>query len=89
MVHGNFNLKKLGDTFLDMRGWNKGVVWVNGHNLGKYWNIGPQQTLYVPGCWLNKGKNELIIFEQMYEGQTHISTINSPILDQLNFDVDK
>jgi beta-galactosidase len=72
-----------------MRGWNKGVVWVNGHNLGKYWNIGPQQTLYVPGCWLNKGKNELIIFEQMYDGQTQISTINSPILDQLNFDVDK
>ena len=89
VVHGNFNLKKLGDTFLDMRGWNKGVVWVNGHNLGKYWNIGPQQTLFVPGCWLNKGKNELIIFEQMYEGQTQISTINSPILDQLNFDVDK
>jgi len=89
VISGTFNLKKIGDTFLDMRGWNKGSVWVNGHHIGKYWNIGPQQTLYLPGCWLNKGKNEIQIFEQIYDGQTQISTIKTPILDQLNFDGDK
>ena len=42
----------VGDTFLDLRGWEKGTVWVNGHHLGRFWQIGPQQTLYVPGPWL-------------------------------------
>ena len=37
------------DTFLDMGGWTKGVVWINGFNLGRYWSVGPQRTLYVPG----------------------------------------
>src|SRR5205085_2790400 len=45
---GSFNLQTIGDTYMDMRSWGKGVVWVNGHNLGRYWSIGPQQTLYVP-----------------------------------------
>ena len=58
-----FSLDKTGDTFLDMRNWNHGVIWVNGHNLGRYWHIGPQQTTYVPGCWLKKGRNEIVIFE--------------------------
>ncbi|HUC85028.1 MAG TPA: beta-galactosidase family protein, partial [Candidatus Acidoferrales bacterium] len=49
-VHrGTFELSQLGDTFLDLRGWGKGIVFVNGHNLGRYWHIGPQQTLYCPG----------------------------------------
>ncbi|MGH9481338.1 MAG: beta-galactosidase, partial [Terriglobales bacterium] len=47
---GAFELEASGDTFLDMRGWGKGYVWVNGHNLGRYWERGPQQTLYLPGC---------------------------------------
>jgi beta-galactosidase len=58
-----FNLSNVGDTFLDIRKWNKGVVWVNGHNLGRYWRIGSQQTTYVPGCWLKKGRNEIVLFE--------------------------
>ncbi|MGZ3752494.1 MAG: glycoside hydrolase family 35 protein, partial [Mucilaginibacter sp.] len=45
---GVFQLNKTGDTYLDMRNWEKGIVWINGHNLGRYWSIGPQQTLYVP-----------------------------------------
>ena len=60
---GYFNLKKVGDTFLNFETWGKGQVWVNGHALGRIWSIGPQQTLYVPGCWLKKGKNEIIVLD--------------------------
>jgi len=45
---GNFNLNKVAGTYLDLSSWGKSVVWVNGHNLGRHWNIGPQQTLYLP-----------------------------------------
>ena len=47
------------DTFLYMKGWTKGVCFINGHNLGRYWQIGPQETLYLPAPWLNKGHNEV------------------------------
>jgi beta-galactosidase len=60
---GEFDLKVTGDTFLDLSRWKKGVVWVNGRNLGRYWEAGPQRDLFVPGCWLNKGKNEVIVFD--------------------------
>jgi beta-galactosidase len=60
---GSFRLAELGDTFIDTRGWGKGVVFVNGHNLGRYWRIGPQKALYCPGSWLQKGNNEIIVFE--------------------------
>ena len=60
---GYFNLKKVGDTFLNFETWGKGQVYVNGHAMGRIWSIGPQQTLYVPGCWLKKGKNELIVLD--------------------------
>jgi hypothetical protein len=62
---GNFDLEETGDTYLDMSKWGKGVVWVNGHNLGRYWNIGPQQRLFLPGVYLNKGKNKIIIFDMI------------------------
>jgi beta-galactosidase len=60
---GEFTLKKVGDTFLNFETWGKGQVWVNGHASGRIWSIGPQQTLYVPGCWLKKGKNEIIVLD--------------------------
>ena len=60
---GYFNLKKVGDTFLNMEAFGKGQVYVNGHAVGRFWSIGPQQTLYVPGCWLKKGKNEVIVLD--------------------------
>ena len=69
---GSFDLTEAGDTYLDMRQWKKGIVWVNGRNLGKYWDKGPQQRLYCPGVWLKKGKNEIIIFD------TH-QTESSPV----------
>ena len=60
---GYFDLKKVGDTFLNFETWGTGQVWVNGHAMGRIWSIGPQQTLYVPGCWLKKGKNEVIVLD--------------------------
>ena len=60
---GAFSLKETGDTYLNMRGWKRGVVWINGHNLGRYWDIGPQYDLFVPGAWLIKGENRIIIFD--------------------------
>ena len=60
---GYFNINKVGDTFLNFETWGKGQVWVNGHAMGRIWSIGPQQTLYVPGCWLKNGKNEVIVLD--------------------------
>jgi beta-galactosidase len=60
---GSFELGELGDTYLDMSGWKKGVVWVNGRNLGRYWEIGPQKRLYCPAPFLRKGRNEIIVFD--------------------------
>ncbi len=83
---GTFDLTQIGDAFLDMRHWGKGIVFVNGHNLGRYWYIGPQQTLYVPGVWLKKGRNEIVVFEQLKDDVHSVAGISSPILDQLNKD---
>lgn len=59
------------DTFLDTTGWGKGVAFVNGHNLGRYWPlVGPQITLYVPAPYLRTGENELILLELEYVSQT-------------------
>ncbi len=60
---GSFNLEKTADTYIDLSDYKKGVVWVNGHNLGRYWEIGPQHSLYCPASFLRKGKNEIIIFD--------------------------
>ncbi len=60
---GYITLKKVGDTFLNFETWGKGQVWVNGHAMGRIWSIGPQQTLYIPGCWLKKGRNEIIVLD--------------------------
>ncbi len=60
---GTFAVQKPGDTYLDLTGWKKGVVWVNGRTLGRYWNIGPQQRLYLPAPWLRAGNNEIVIFD--------------------------
>lgn len=59
---GNFKAKEVADTFLELPG-EKGIAFVNGHNLGRYWAVGPQKRLYVPGCYLQEGDNEIVIFE--------------------------
>jgi beta-galactosidase len=85
LFQGIFQLQKTGDTFLDMSAWGKGIVFVNGHNLGRYWSVGPQQTLYLPGVWLKKGLNEIIVFEQLNDQATHtIEGLVKPILEKLN-----
>ena len=84
IYEGTFSLSKTGDTFLDMSKWGKGIVFVNGHNLGRYWNLGPQQTLYLPGCWLKNGTNKITVFEQINsEEQKEIQGIKTPVLDEL------
>lgn len=60
---GTFRLDRQGYTFLDLRGWGKGYVWVNGHNLGRYWSVGPQRSLFVPAPWLNAADNEVIVLD--------------------------
>jgi len=60
---GSFTIEKPADTFIDMTGYRKGVVWVNGHNLGRYWDIGPQKRLFCPAPWLKAGTNEVTVFD--------------------------
>lgn len=73
---GTFNVEEVGDTFVDFYGWKKGVVFVNGFNIGRYWEIGPQETLYLPGPLLTKGENELVIFELHEHDNQTISLID-------------
>ena len=84
-----FNLSKTGDTWLDMSRFGKGIVFLNGHHLGKYWNIGPQQTLFVPGVWLKAGRNELIVFDEQSGPHYSISLISHPIINKLNNIINK
>ncbi len=63
LYRGTFSIGKPTDTFLDMRAYGKGQVWVNGHALGRYWRIGPQGGLYLPGAWLHPGRNEVVLLD--------------------------
>ncbi len=83
---GTFQVADSGDTFLDMRGWGKGTVWVNGHQLGRFWRIGPQQTLYLPGPWLKPGTNEVVVFDLVTPGRRSLNGLDHPILDELHPD---
>ncbi len=81
VYEGTFNLNETGDTFLDMESWGKGIVFVNGKNIGRYWHVGPQQTLYLPGVWLKKGSNKIVIFEQLnLQPKTEVSAVKTPVL---------
>jgi len=60
---GTFNVEEKADTFVRFDGWTKGVAFLNGFNLGRYWEVGPTRTLYVPAPLLREGENELIVFE--------------------------
>jgi len=63
LYRATFNLAKLGGTFLDLRNWSFGAVWVNGHNLGRFWDHGGVRSLFVPGNWLKQGENEILVLE--------------------------
>ncbi len=83
---GTFTIDKVGDTFVDMTGWGKGAVWVNGKSLGKFWGIGPQQTMYLPAPWLKEGENEIVVFEMEYTGKRTLRGVDKPILNVLGPD---
>ncbi|HEU4586906.1 MAG TPA: beta galactosidase jelly roll domain-containing protein, partial [Gemmatimonadaceae bacterium] len=83
LYRGTFSIDHPGDTFLDMRGWGKGTVWVNGHQLGRFWDIGPQQTLYVPAPWLKAGANEVTVFDLDVPRRRSLAGLSHPILDDL------
>ncbi|KXJ20417.1 beta-galactosidase-1-like protein 2 [Exaiptasia diaphana] len=65
MYKGYFEVTgKPKDTYVLLSGWGKGVCFINGHNLGRYWKIGPQQTLYLPAPWIKTGVNNVVLFDQ-------------------------
>eukprot|EP00105_Crassostrea_gigas_P019972 XP_011438631.1 PREDICTED: beta-galactosidase-1-like protein 2 [Crassostrea gigas] len=74
------------DSYLSMKDWTKGFVYVNSHNVGRYWNKGPQQTLFVPGPYLRQGFNEIIIFEQ-HKSNNSVKFQETYVLDALQDDV--
>src|SRR4029078_1703846 len=82
------NVETPGDTFLDMRPWGKGVAWLNGHCLGRFWNIGPQQTMYVPGPWLKAGRNEIVILDWLGPEKPLVAAPAQPVMDRRRAELD-
>ncbi|MGB6745581.1 MAG: glycoside hydrolase family 35 protein [Terracidiphilus sp.] len=78
---GTLHVDRVSDTFLDTGSFTKGFVWVNGHALGRIWNIGPQRTLYLPGPWLHAGDNDVIVFDLGGKPGRTISGRAAPILN--------
>ena len=84
-VHGTFDLPGGGDTFLSTMGWTKGVVWINGFCLGRYWSRGPQATLYVPGPLLRKYGNTITVLELQAASHSSVSFVASHDLGHTEF----
>ncbi|SDR77088.1 glycoside hydrolase family 35 protein [Microterricola viridarii] len=80
LASGRFELAAPVDLHLDTSGWGKGVVWVNGFNLGRYWSRGPLATLYVPGPVLHAGSNEIIVFETIGAERAAARFVARPVL---------
>lgn len=85
---GLFTATARSDTFLNMSNWGQGIVWVNGRCLGRYWNIGPTQTMYLPGPWIRAGRNEVVVLDLTGPTEARISGETTPILDQLRRELD-
>lgn len=75
-----FEANEVGDTFLDLEGFGKGCAFVNGKNIGRFWEAGPQRRLYIPGPLLRKGKNEIILFETDGKASETIRLVDTPDL---------
>lgn len=75
-----FEVNEIGDTFLDFTGWGKGCAFINGFNIGRYWKVGPQKTLYIPGPLLKLGENEIILFETEGINSESIVLVKEPNL---------
>ncbi len=63
LYRGTMQVARPGDAFLDCSQLGKGALWVNGRNLGRFWNLGPQFSLYVPGVWLHPGANDVVVLD--------------------------
>lgn len=85
---GRFKADSQTDTFLDMKPWGKGVVWINGRCLGRYWNIGPTQTMYVPGPWLRAGDNEVVVLDLVGPQKPVLAGVKVPVLGELRPELD-
>ena len=84
-----FDAPSLADTWLLVRGWKKGHVWLNGHPLGRFWGIGPTQTMFTPGCWLKEKDNELVVFDfGMNVPMDGLEFVSAPVLDELHPECD-
>ena len=79
-----FNIRNPADTYLDFSTFGKGLVYVNGRGIGRIWEIGPQQTLYMPGAWLNKGENEILVFDIVGPGSAISRGEKTPVIDELH-----
>jgi beta-galactosidase len=82
LYRGTFSIGKPTDTFLDLRAYGKGQVWVNGHALGRYWRIGPQGGLYLPGAWLHPGRNEVVLLDLDGGPVPPLSGIDHALIDE-------
>ena len=74
----DFEMKALKDTYLDLSGFGKGLAFVNGVNIGRFWNVGPTLSLYIPHSLLKEGHNRIIIFETEGEYEESINLVNQP-----------
>ena len=74
----DFEMKALKDTYLDLSGFGKGLAFVNGVNIGRFWNVGPTLSLYIPHSLLKEGNNRIIIFETEGEYEESINLVNQP-----------
>jgi beta-galactosidase len=81
---GSFDAGTPADTFLDMSSWGQGIVWINGRCLGRYWSIGPTQTMYLPGPWIHAGRNEVVVLDLTGPRANRIEGLATPVLDQLH-----
>ena len=74
----DFEMKALKDTYLDLSGFGKGLAFVNGVNIGRFWNVGPTLSLYIPHSLLKEGHNRIIIFETEGEYEESINLVKQP-----------
>jgi beta-galactosidase len=81
LYRGSFTAASQADTFLDTSKIAKGFVWVNGIPLGRAWSIGPQTTLYLPGPWLRRGRNDIVVLDLEATGPPVLQGLVHPMLD--------
>ncbi len=86
---GVMTVESPADTWLDMSEWGKGLVYVNGHCLSRFWEIGPQQTAFLPGAWLREGANEVMVFDSKGPRSNVLRGLDHPVLDMLRPEYDR